>query len=100
MCTIEWVVSENLYAKFRLRQDIAELLGKLEVGQDSAELLGKFEVGQDSAELLGNTEVRHVGTPAELLGEFEAQATAELLGKAVIRQPDSAELLGEFNIGL
>ncbi len=96
-CTIEWVVSEDLYAKFRVRQGSAELLSKLNVGQDSAELLGKFEVGQDSAELLGKAVIRQSGS-AELLGRFEAQATAELLGKLNVGK-DSAELLGKFEVG-
>ncbi len=61
------------------------LPAQFEVGQDSAELLGKFDVGQDSA---------------ELLGRFEAQATAELLGNAIIRQAGSqVELLGNFEVG-
>ena len=34
----------------------------------------------------------------DLLGKFEAQATADLLGKAVIRHSDTAELLGKFEV--
>ncbi|MCK4696783.1 MAG: DUF2341 domain-containing protein, partial [Dehalococcoidia bacterium] len=74
--------SENLYAKFRLRQDFAELLGKFDVGQDSADLLAKFEA-QATAELFGKGVIKNIGS-------------AELLGKAVIRHSDSAELLGKF----
>ena len=59
------------------RQD---LRADFEVRQPgSVELLGKFEA-QATAELLGNVEVINIGS-AELLGVFEAQATAEVLAK-------------------
>ena len=88
------------------------LLAQLEVGQGSAEFQGKFAVGQGSAELLGKAIIRHVGTPAELLcngiiknvdsaellGRFEAQATTELLGKFAVGQ-SSAEFLGRVEVG-
>jgi len=63
------------------------------VPSGSEDLLGKFDVGQGSDDLLGKAKIQQSGS-AELFGKFEAQATAELLGKAVIRNIDSAELLG------
>lgn len=67
-----------------------ELLGKLDVGQDSADLLGKFEA-QATAELLGKAEVTH---SVDLLGKFDVgQNSAELLGK--FEAQATAELLGK-----
>ncbi|MCW3988647.1 MAG: hypothetical protein NWE88_01070 [Candidatus Bathyarchaeota archaeon] len=63
---------------------------------EDVELLSKVEVGQNSAVLLGKAEVKNIGS-AELLGKFEAQATAELLGKFDVGQ-NSAELLGEAEV--
>ncbi|GAG16411.1 unnamed protein product, partial [marine sediment metagenome] len=60
-------------------------LGKFAVGQDSAELLGRAEVQQSGfVELLGRFEAQ---ATAELLGGFEAQATAELLTISWVRHP-------------
>jgi len=73
-----------------------DLLGKAEVGQNSAVLSAQFDVGQNSSELLGNAEIQQSGS-AELLGKFEAQATAELLGRAEVGQ-NSAGLLGKGTI--
>jgi hypothetical protein len=79
-------------------QATAELLGNAIIRQPgSAELLGKADVGQNSQDLLGNAEIQQSDS-AELLGTFNAQATAELLGNAIIRQPGSAELLGNAEI--
>jgi hypothetical protein len=72
----------------------AELLGNTIIRHPaSVELLGKVDVGQGSAELPVNAEVQQSGS-AELLGEFEAQVTAELFGKFDVQQSGSAELLG------
>ncbi|MCK4698639.1 MAG: hypothetical protein KAT53_10125, partial [Dehalococcoidia bacterium] len=60
---------EDLLCKFET-QSTADLLGKADVGQDSQDLFGKADVGQGRQ---------------DLLGRFEAQSTAELLGKGIIR---------------
>ncbi|GAG21549.1 unnamed protein product, partial [marine sediment metagenome] len=93
---------------------------------ESAELLGKFEA-QTFTELLGRAVIRHPALPAwlygefeirltnayrnlsssleigrsafaELLGKFEVQPTAELLGKGIIRHSDTAEFLGKAEV--
>jgi len=75
----------------------AELLGKADIGQGSAELLGKADIGQGSAELLGKADIGQ-GLPAELLGKVEVRqpGSAELLGKGEVQQSGSADLLGKF----
>ena len=79
--------TQILYAKSEIRQaDLSELYARAEVGQGSGELFAKAVVGQGSVELLGRGIVRNVGS-ADLLGRFEVQATAELLGRAVIGHP-------------
>jgi hypothetical protein len=74
-----------------------DLTARLEIGQNSTELLGKAEVGQWTGDLLCKFRVRQPGS-AELLGEFESQAIAELLGKAEIPQSGFADLLGNVEI--
>jgi len=100
-----------------------ELLANFVVGQDSQALFGKTDIQKagsaeayghliirniGSAELSAKVTIRHVGTPRELLGKlivrydgavellgrFEAQATAELLGKVIITHSD--ELYARF----
>ena len=90
-----------LYAKSEVRQaDLGELYARAEVGQGSGELFAKAVVGQGSVELIGRGIVRNVGS-ADLLGKFEAQATAELLGRAVIGHPAfPVWLKAIFSIGL
>jgi hypothetical protein len=79
--------TQVLYAKSEIRQaDLGELYARTEVGQGSDELFAKAVVGQGSVELFGRGIVRDVGS-ADLLGRFEAQATAELLGRTVIGHP-------------
>jgi len=87
---------QDLLGKADVGQDSQDLLGKADVGQDSQDLLGRFEA-QSTAELLGKAVIRHVGTPVELLGKFEAQATADLLGR--FEAQSTAELLGKFDVG-
>ncbi|MCK4698054.1 MAG: hypothetical protein KAT53_07115, partial [Dehalococcoidia bacterium] len=90
-----------LYAKGEVRQaDLGELYAKAEVGQGSGELFAKAVVGQGSVELIGRGIIRNVGS-ADLLGKFEAQATVELLGRAVIGHPAfPVWLKAIFSIGL
>jgi len=112
--------SIDLYAKFVVGQDSADLLGKAVVKNvGSTELLGKFEaqvttellskavirrvdahellaraeVGQDSIELLGKCSVRHIGTPMELLGKVDITHSVEFLGKFIARQETTDDLL-------
>ena len=87
--------SAELLGKFEA-QVTAELLGKGVIRHSNiAELLGKAEVQQSGfAEFLGRAEVKNIGS-AELLGKFEAQTTAELLGKFDVGQ-GSQDLLGKF----
>ncbi len=75
-----------------------DLLGKFDVGQDSAELLGEFEA-QATVELLGNAVIRHLDS-IELLGNavIRQSASADFLGNVVIRQLGSAELLDKVVI--
>jgi len=75
----------------------ADLHGTAYVGH-SAALYCEFEVGQGATEVLTRVTVQHSGS-AELLSKFEAQTTAELLGKAEIRGLSSAELLAWLEVG-
>ena len=79
--------SGNLPAKFRARQDFAELGAELEVGQDSVNLLGELVV-------------RHPAS-VELLGEFAVRRSAlqELLAELIVRQPASPQnLTAKFRV--
>lgn len=107
--------SAELWARFEA-QATNELLGKGEIRQPgSTEILGKAiikkisstnllaraEIGQDSQGLLGNTKIRHVGTPVEFLGKFDAQAIKDLLGETIIRHPAyPLWLKGTFSVSL
>ena len=73
--------SQDLSAKFEAQVSLNLLAGLIVRHRSTAEVLGRFEVGQDSQDLLGKFEAQ---ATAELLGKFEAQATADLLGKTVI----------------
>ena len=108
-------------------QAILDLPARAEIGQDSADLLARVEIGQNSADLLSKTVIIHPAYPvwlfgkfeislmnahrelvssleigrstfAELLGRFEVQATAGLLGEAEIRKSSSAEFLGKAEV--
>jgi len=109
--------SKTLYARFKVRQDILDLLARTEVGQASQDLLAKFElqgaqdllgrfeaqtyrdlfsklvVGQGSLNLPGKLEVGK--DSRDLLCKFEAQVIADLLGRFGVNQ-DAEDLLGRF----
>ena len=116
--------SSELFAKAEVGQGSVELLGRGIIrGAASSELKGIVDITH-SIDLLGKAVIGHPALPAwldaifsigltnayrdlgssleigrlafaELLGKFEAQATAWLLGNAEVQQSRSAELLGD-----
>ncbi|MCW3988446.1 MAG: hypothetical protein NWE88_00030 [Candidatus Bathyarchaeota archaeon] len=118
----------GLYARAEVGQGADELFARAEVGQGSVELLGRGVVrGTASSDLKGIVDITHsidllgravIGHPAlpvwlkaifsigltnayRNLGsilELRRTALVELLGKTVVRHPDSEELLGNAEI--